>query len=47
MIEIKQFCLFEKPFVPWRSSEHLKSSFDNPVEKSSVKSQNFAQCPKK
>ena len=47
MMEVLPFFSLQKPFVPWRSSEHLKSSFDNPVGKCSVKPQNFAQSPKK
>ena len=39
--------LLEASFTQWRSSEHMKSSLDNPAEKISVKLlKKFAESPK-
>ena len=39
--------LLEASFTQWRSSEHMKSSLDNPAESFSVKLlKNFAGSPK-
>ena len=39
--------LLEESFTQWRSSEHMKSSVDNPAQKTSLKlRENFAESSK-